>query len=158
MNIQGWFPLGLTGLISLQSKGLSRVFSNTTVWKHQFFSAQFSLWSSTWVSGCYLLHLRNEEPEVRSVCDLLNGIHTVNSKARTRPKIPPPTRVSSPPSCSRGIYLPSQQIVYPQWVPHHYHQWHPFLSVGIHISSFIKCLLFFHLCNNYLLILIFHWM
>ena len=32
MNIQGWFPLGLTGLISLQSKGLSRVFSNTTVW------------------------------------------------------------------------------------------------------------------------------
>ena len=98
MNIQGWFPLGLTGLISLQSKGLSRVFSNTTVWKHQFFSAQFSLWSSTWVSGCYLLHLRNEEPEVRSVCDLLNGIHTVNRKARTRPKIPPPTRVSCPQS------------------------------------------------------------
>ena len=40
MNIQGWFPLGLTGLISLQSKGLSRVFSNTTVQKHQFFSTQ----------------------------------------------------------------------------------------------------------------------
>ena len=39
MNIQDWFPLGLTGLISLQSKGLSRVFSNTTVWKHQFFGA-----------------------------------------------------------------------------------------------------------------------
>ena len=39
MNIQGWFPLGLTGLISLLSKGLSRVFS-TTVRKHQFFSAQ----------------------------------------------------------------------------------------------------------------------
>ena len=37
MNIQNWFPLGLTGLISLQSKGLSRVFSNTTVQKHQFF-------------------------------------------------------------------------------------------------------------------------
>ena len=34
MNIQSWFPLGLTGLISLQSKGLSRIFSNTTVWKH----------------------------------------------------------------------------------------------------------------------------
>ena len=43
MNIQDWFPLGLTGLISLQSKGLSRVFSNTTVKKHQFFSAQLSL-------------------------------------------------------------------------------------------------------------------
>ena len=43
MNIKGWFPLGLTGLIFLQSKGLSRVLSNTTVQKHQFFSAQLSL-------------------------------------------------------------------------------------------------------------------
>ena len=43
VNIQDWFPLGWTGLISLQSKGLSRVFSNTTVQKHQFFSAQLSL-------------------------------------------------------------------------------------------------------------------
>ena len=47
MNIQGWFPLGWTGLISLQSKGLSRVFSNTIVWKHQFSSAQASLWSNS---------------------------------------------------------------------------------------------------------------
>ena len=43
MNIRDWFPLGWTGWISLQSKGLSRVFSNTTVQKHQFFSAQLSL-------------------------------------------------------------------------------------------------------------------
>ena len=43
MNIQDWFSLGLTGWISLQSKGLSRVFSNTTVQKHQFFRAQLSL-------------------------------------------------------------------------------------------------------------------
>ena len=43
MNIQDWFPLGWTGWISLQSKGLSRVFSNTTVQKHQFFSSQLSL-------------------------------------------------------------------------------------------------------------------
>ena len=43
MNIQDWFPLGWTGWISLQSKGLSRVFSNTTVQKHQFFCAQLSL-------------------------------------------------------------------------------------------------------------------
>ena len=42
-NIQDWFPLGWTGWISLQSKGLSRVFSNTTVQKHQFFGAQLSL-------------------------------------------------------------------------------------------------------------------
>ena len=41
MNIQDWFPLGLTALISLQSKG---VFSSTTFWKHQFFGAQPSLW------------------------------------------------------------------------------------------------------------------
>ena len=43
MNIQDWFPLGWTSWISLQSKALSRVFSNTTVQKHQFFSAQLSL-------------------------------------------------------------------------------------------------------------------
>ena len=42
MNIQDWFPLGLIGVISLLSKGLSRVFSNTTVQKHQFFSTQLS--------------------------------------------------------------------------------------------------------------------
>ena len=46
---RGWFPLGFTSLMSLQSKGLSRVFSSTstTVWKHQFFSAQLSLWSKS---------------------------------------------------------------------------------------------------------------
>ena len=43
MNTQDWFPLGWTGWIILQSKGLSRVFSNTTVQKHQFFRAQLSL-------------------------------------------------------------------------------------------------------------------
>ena len=53
MIIQSWFPLGLTGLISLLSKGLSRVFSNPTVQKHQFFGTQLSLWSNahihTWL-------------------------------------------------------------------------------------------------------------
>ena len=48
-NIQGWFPLGLTGLISLHSKELSRVFSNTTVQNYQFFGVQPSLWS-----GCHI--------------------------------------------------------------------------------------------------------
>ena len=47
MNIQGWFPLGWTGWISLQSKGLSRVFSNTTVQKHQFFGVQPSSQSNS---------------------------------------------------------------------------------------------------------------
>ena len=47
MNIEDWFPLGLAGLISLLSKGLTRVFSSTTVWKHEFFSIQPSLRSSS---------------------------------------------------------------------------------------------------------------
>ena len=47
MNVQNWFPLGLTVLISLLSKELSRVFSNTTVWKYQIFGAQPSLWSNS---------------------------------------------------------------------------------------------------------------
>ena len=46
MNIEGWFPLGLTGLISFLSKGLSSL-SSTTIQKHQFFSAQLSLWSNS---------------------------------------------------------------------------------------------------------------
>ena len=55
MNIQSWFLLGLTGLISLQSKGLSGIFSNTTVQKHQFVCIQPSLWPNshihTWLLG-----------------------------------------------------------------------------------------------------------
>ena len=55
MDIQDRFPLGWTGWISLQSKGLSRVFSNTTVQKHQYFGTQLSLWSNshihTWLLG-----------------------------------------------------------------------------------------------------------
>ena len=47
INIQGWYPLGLTGLISLLSRGLSRVFSSTTVQKHQLFGVQPSLWSNS---------------------------------------------------------------------------------------------------------------
>ena len=65
MNTKGWFPLGLTGLISLLSKGLSRVFSSTTIQKHQFFSAQPSLWSSshirTWL-------LENPNFDCRDFC------------------------------------------------------------------------------------------
>ena len=58
MNSQDWFPLGLTSLISLQSKGFSRVFSSTTIQKHQFFSAQPSLWSNSHISAWLL-----EKPE-----------------------------------------------------------------------------------------------
>ena len=47
MNIQSWFPIGWTGLISLQSQGLSRVFSSITIRKHHFFGTQPSLWSNS---------------------------------------------------------------------------------------------------------------
>ena len=57
VNIQGWLPLGLTGLISLQSKGLSRVFSITTVQKNQFFVTQPSYGPAlTWLLRWLLLH------------------------------------------------------------------------------------------------------
>ena len=49
MNIQGWFPLGLTRLIFLQCKGLSRVFSSTMIRKHHFFNTQTSLWSNSYI-------------------------------------------------------------------------------------------------------------
>ena len=55
INIQDWSPLGWTGWISLQSKGLSSVFSNTTVQKHQFFSVRLSLWSNSHIHTCLLL-------------------------------------------------------------------------------------------------------
>ena len=50
VDIQGWFPWGLTGLISLLPKELSRVFSSTIIWKHPFLDAQLSLWSSSYKS------------------------------------------------------------------------------------------------------------
>ena len=53
VNIQGWFPLGLTGFISLLSKGLSRAFSSTITQKHWFFSSQLSLWSSSHIHNDY---------------------------------------------------------------------------------------------------------
>ena len=53
MNIQDWSPLGWTDCISLQSKGLSRVFSNNTVWKHKFSGTQPSLWSNSHIHTDY---------------------------------------------------------------------------------------------------------
>ena len=51
INIQDWFPLGWTGWISLLSKGLSRIFSSTTIWNHQLFSTQPALWSNSHICG-----------------------------------------------------------------------------------------------------------
>ena len=64
VNIQGWFPLGLTDLISLLSKGLSRVFSSTTVQKHQFFGAQSSLWSNSHICTYW----KNHSFDCRDLC------------------------------------------------------------------------------------------
>ena len=60
--IQDWFPLGLAGLIFLQSKGLSRVFSSTTVQKHQFFNTQLSLWSNSHIHSWLL-----EKPKLLTI-------------------------------------------------------------------------------------------
>ena len=68
MNIQDWFPLGWTGWISLQSKGLSRVFSNTTVQKHQLFSAQPSLWRTQWQPTPVLLPGKSHGQRSLVVC------------------------------------------------------------------------------------------
>ena len=59
MNIQGWLSLGLTGLISFLSKRLSRVFSSTTIWKHQFFSSKSSLWSNFHYGVSYYFQMYN---------------------------------------------------------------------------------------------------
>ena len=75
MNIQGWFPLGLTDLISLLSNGLSRVFCCTTVWKHQFLGTQPSLWSSshirTWLPESPYPWLYGPLPAKRCLCFLI---------------------------------------------------------------------------------------
>ena len=71
MNIQGWFPLGLTGLISLLSKGLSRVFS-TTVRKHQFFSVQPSLRSNSHISLYISLNKTNKQKKPQDCCSDLS--------------------------------------------------------------------------------------
>ena len=67
MNNQDWFPLGLTGLISFLSKGLSRVFSSTTSWKHQFFAAQPFLWSTSHNHAWLLV-----KPSVQLSCSVLS--------------------------------------------------------------------------------------
>ena len=61
MNTEGWFLLGWTGLIFLQSKGCSRVFSSTTIRKHQFFGAQPSLWSNSHILTVFSMVMYGRE-------------------------------------------------------------------------------------------------
>ena len=79
-NIQDWFPLGLAGLISLLSVGLSRVFSSTTTWKHQFFGAQPSLSPNSHIHTWLLLIYHSENPRAlknyaKSTLPALNKWH-----------------------------------------------------------------------------------
>ena len=80
IDIQGWFPLGLTGLIALLSKGLSKVFSSITVQKHQFFSAQSSLWSNSHIHTWLL-----EKPCVVLNCSVVSDSWTPWTIARQAP-------------------------------------------------------------------------
>ena len=96
MNIQGWFPLRLTGLISLLSKGLSRVFSSTTVGKRQFFRAQPSLWSN---SHLYLTTGKTKALTVRPVrytAVTCSAIHHLASRWRCLPGAPGPIQPLQP--------------------------------------------------------------
>ena len=69
MSILCWFPLGLTSLISLLSKGLTRVFTSTTIWKHQFFSAKPSLSSNTHI---HTWLLENHSFDYTNLCQQSN--------------------------------------------------------------------------------------
>ena len=103
MNIQDWFLLGLTGLISLLSQGLSRVFSSTTGQKHQFFGAQLSLWANSHIHTWLL-----EKPSVSSVqfsCSVMSFSLPSHGLQHVRPPCPTP-----------GVYLnscPSSRWCYP---------------------------------------------
>ena len=75
VNIQCWFPLRLTGLISLQSKRFPRFFSNTTVQKHQFFGAQLSLWSNSYNHTCMYACMLSRFSRVRLCVTLWTAAH-----------------------------------------------------------------------------------
>ena len=77
MNIQVWFPLGLAGWISLQSKRLSRIFSNTTVQKHQFFSTQLSLLSNSHIHKWLWMNFIYSQTtlKIKKTCNILQ--HTI---------------------------------------------------------------------------------
>ena len=96
VNIQDWFPLGLTGLNSLQSKGLSRVCSSTTAQKHPFFGTQLSLWSNSHICT-WLLEKPSVQFSLSAVSDSLwpYGLHHA--------RLPCPS--STPRACSNSCSL-----------------------------------------------------
>ena len=119
MYIQGWFPLGLTDLIFLQSKGLLRIFSSTTVWKNQFLSNQPSLWSKfhicMWilekpvVTGFYLLLSFGTCSSVVSFCLSCYFYFYVSGNLVTFPSLREVTFCRGCPICYSNT-LPSSQL------------------------------------------------
>ena len=119
MNIQGWFPFGLTGSISLLSKGLSRVFSNTTVPKCQFFDTQPSLWfNSTSIHDYWKNHSFDDTDDRFDIAILprskhlliscLQSLSTVISEPR---KMKSDTVSTFSPSISREVIGPDAMIL-----------------------------------------------
>ena len=119
MYIQGWFPLGLTDLIFLQSKGLLWIFSSTTVWKNQFLSNQPSLWSKfhicMWilekpvVTGFYLLLSFGTCSSVVSFCLSCYFYFYVSGNLVTFPSLREVTFCRGCPICYSNT-LPSSQL------------------------------------------------
>ena len=135
MNFQGWFSLELTGLISLLSKGLSRLLSSTTVWKHQFFSAQPSLWTSSHI-GTWLLEKPCEVKGTQSCPTLCNPMaSTVHGilQARILERVAVLfSRGSSQPQESNPGLLHCRQILYQLS-----HQGSPGKTIALTIWTFV---------------------
>ena len=134
MNIQGWFPVGLTGLISLLFKGLSRVFSSTTFWKYQFFSTQPSLWSNSHILTCaksLQLCLTLCDP---MDCSPRGSVHGILQARILEWVFMTSSRGSSWPRDLTGI---SYISCMGRWVLYHYHYLgspHPCMTIGKTIS------------------------
>ena len=111
MNIQDWSPLGWTGWISLQSKGLSRVFSNTTVQKPQFFRTQLSLWSyshiHTWLLEKPWLWLSS----VQFIHSVMSDSFWPHGLQYARPPCPSPTTKSLLKLMSIRSVMPSNHLI-----------------------------------------------
>ena len=135
MNIQGWFLIGSTGLISLLFKGLSRVFSSTTFWKHQFFSTQSSLWSN-----CLILTCAKSHQSCLTLCDPMDcspagsSVHGILQARILEWVVTTFSRGSSWPRDLTGI---SYISCMGRWVLYHYHHLgspHPCMTIRKTIS------------------------
>ena len=103
MNIQDWFPLGWTGLISLQSKGLSRVFSSTTAQKHQFFGIAPSVWFNSYLLKFSKAYMYVEESAHGGSEEILTLLWA-DSRGRGRASLGSEQRDHLEKGCSPGLF------------------------------------------------------